>query len=108
MGYLNTSLIFQVESICLYSSKQPTFPTTSGDYWESDDSLSMSLFRTFTTGTTAEDTNVYEFVQNCTRAVPTAERQLIEYILFNRDKFREPLVQHIAPFLHFGSYWDGH
>ena len=63
---------FQVESIRLYSSKQPIFPTTSADYCESDYSLAMSLFGTFSTGTTRGDTNVYDLVQNCVMAIPTA------------------------------------
>lgn len=46
----------------------------------------MSLFGTFITGTTRGDTNVYGLIQNCAMVVPTAERQLIEYVLSNRDK----------------------
>ena len=56
------------------------------NYWKSDNSLAMSIFGTFTTGTIGGDTNLYDLIQNCAMVVPTAGRQLIEYILFNRDK----------------------
>ena len=56
------------------------------NYWESDDSLAVSVFGIFTTGTIGGDTNVYNLIQNCAMVVPPAGQQLIEYILFNKDK----------------------
>ena len=56
------------------------------NYWESDDSLAESLFGTFITGTIGGDNNIYDLIQNCAVVIPTAGRQLIKYILFNRDK----------------------
>ena len=95
-GYLTMSLTFQVESICLCSSKQPTFLTTSGDYWEFDNSLAVLLFVTYYWHHQRRYQRLWSRPKLC-MAIPTAGRQFIEYVLSNRDKFKEPLVQHIMP-----------